>query len=85
MNGDDAVVQIGTLVLVKSAGQIFVRTLTQGQFLDLEKRPDLANNPAGMLDWLNAGARIDPDEDAPCQLPPSPPPLPGLHLPAMPD
>jgi hypothetical protein len=79
-NTPDAIIQIGSVLLVKADGVLAVRNLTQIELAHLERHPDLFRSPAAILDELKLVTRIrthadrraltgDPGHDA---LPPPP-------------
>jgi hypothetical protein len=55
-NTPTAMIQIGSLLLVKVDGVPAVRNLTQLELRHLEKNPQLLNNPSAILDALRLGS-----------------------------
>lgn len=56
---NNAVVVIGSVLLIRRASSggpsdIFVRTLTQGELIFLEKHPHILKDPQGILDTLSS-------------------------------
>lgn len=56
----DALMQIGSLVLIKVENKVFVRTLTQGELIYFNRNPALFQDPANALQVLQRGRPEQP-------------------------
>ena len=57
---NDALMQIGSLVLIKVESKVFVRTLTQTELVYFNRNPALFQDPANALQVLQQGRPKQP-------------------------
>ncbi|RJQ71899.1 hypothetical protein D5S17_26935 [Pseudonocardiaceae bacterium YIM PH 21723] len=62
-NTQNALIQVGSVLLLKVNGVLSVRNLTQRELALLEHRPELFSNPAGVLQALQTDMRSAGDTD----------------------
>lgn len=64
----DAIVQIDSLVLVKmtdgAKARLIVRSLSQQELLNVQKSPDLLQDPGAMMKLLSSGVQSPESNDA---------------------
>lgn len=57
---EDAICQVGSILLLKSKGRLITRTLTQKELIHLEQHPELLKSPDEILVALGACDRNPP-------------------------